>query len=234
MVYNWIKSIQSRLFVPVCVLCKGPGTADRDLCEDCLQELPTNTRACQRCALPLPPGAETLCGECQRDSPAYHAAVAPFQYAPPLDHLILGLKFQGKLQLSRLLGELMADHLARRADSRPELIVPVPLHPSRLRERGFNQALELARPIARRLGIALDYRCCERIRATAAQSQLRGKERRTNVKGAFRMIAPIAARHVAIVDDVVTTGHTVDELARVLVKSGVEKVEVWACARAVK
>lgn len=237
MVYNWLKVIRTRLFHHTCVLCQGPGIDGRDLCGGCLGDLPVNDRPCRRCAIPLPPGADhdALCGRCQRTPPAYHAAFAPFQYGPPLDHLLQELKFHGKLQFARLLGELMAEHrLAQRADPLPELLIPVPLHPARLRERGFNQALELARCAARRLGVPVDYRSSERIRATAAQSSLRRKERRANVKGAFRVSAPIAARHVAVVDDVITTGHTVDEMARVLVKAGVERVEVWACARAVK
>lgn len=236
MVYNWLKNIQAHLFRHTCVLCQGPGIGERDLCGSCLGDLPINDRPCRRCAIPLPPGADhdSLCGRCQRTPPAYHAAFAPFQYGPPLDHLLQGLKFHGKLQFARLLGELMAEHLAQRTDPLPELIIPVPLHPSRLRERGFNQALELARFAAKRLGVPVDYRSGERIRATAAQSSLRRKERRANVKGAFRVSVPIAARHVAVVDDVITTGHTVDEMARILVKAGVERVEVWACARAVK
>jgi len=113
----------------------------------------------------------------------------------------------------------------------PEIIIPVPLHRTRLRERGFNQALEIARPIARSLSIPVDYKSCERVRKTSAQSLLPAAERRKNIKGAFRVTRPIAARHVAILDDVMTTGHTVQELAATLRKAGVERIDVWVVAR---
>jgi ComF family protein len=131
-----------------------------------------------------------------------------------------------------LLGRLLAEHLRGREAPLPGLIVPVPLHRQRLRERGFNQALELARTVAAHLGVTLEPHCCTRVRATGAQTELTARERRTNVRGAFRMEAPLAARHVAILDDVVTTGSTVQEVARVLASAGAERIEVWACARA--
>ncbi|MEO6696465.1 MAG: phosphoribosyltransferase family protein, partial [Gammaproteobacteria bacterium] len=106
------------------------------------------------------------------------------------------------------------------------------LHRARLRQRGFNQSLEIARPLARRLNIPVDYQSCERVRNTSAQSLLPAGERHKNIKGAFRVTHPIAARHVAIVDDVMTTGHTVQELAATLRKSGVRRVDVWVLARA--
>ena len=234
MVNKCTKIVQSWFYPAVCVLCGAPGDGGLDLCTACRGDLPYNTTACSRCALPLAgnvaPGA--LCGQCLRHPPAYERTLAPFRYAPPLDYLLQRLKFNGKLVHARLLGTLMAEHLAQRLTLLPERIIPVPLHRARLAERGFNQALELARPIARRLGVALDYTSCERLRATAAQSQLPAAQRRANVRNAFRVNGDIAARHVAIVDDVVTTGNTVNELARALRKAGVKTVEIWACGRA--
>lgn len=157
-----------------------------------------------------------------------------WRYAWPADHLIQKLKFNAQLHLARLLGEHLAEHVARHVTQPPQVILPVPLHRTRLRARGFNQALELARPIARRLGIALDYRSGARVRATAAQSLLPAAQRRRNIKGAFQVTQPLAARHVAIVDDVMTTGHTVEEFASTLRKAGVEKIEVWVLARAAR
>ncbi len=106
----------------------------------------------------------------------------------------------------------------------------MPLHATRLRERGYNQALELARPISSRLDIPIDYQSCTRARATPAQSALSARERSANVKGAFQVSQPLTARHVAIIDDVMTTGHTADELARMLQKTGVERIDIWVCA----
>jgi len=219
-----------------CALCGAPGEVGLDLCRRCRAELPENATACARCALPLPAGASAVCGQCQRRAPPFDHALSPFRYDAPLDHLIHAVKFHARLNVAHLLGTLMADHLATILSldqhAAPELLIPVPLHRSRLRERGFNQALELTRPIAHRLRIPIDFTSCRRIRATPAQALVAAKARRRNVKGAFEVARYIEARHVALVDDVMTTGHTVGELAVTLCRAGVETVTVWACARA--
>ncbi len=144
-----------------------------------------------------------------------------------------GLKFRKDIRLARLLGGLMAQELLAQFVAPPgmDVIVPVPLHPARLRERGFNQALELARPLARQLCVPLDSRCAERVRATAPQSALPAKQRRRNIKGAFRVTAAVKGCRVAVVDDVMTTGHTVSEFAATLRRAGAVSVTVWVCAR---
>jgi len=211
------------------------------------------TSACYQCALPLHgldavPAAQgcasalgagtasPLCGRCLKEPPSYDHTLSVFQYAHPVDHLIHDLKFNRKLAIARLLGELMAQQLKKRARSisspLPQLIIPVPLHAARLRERGYNQATELARPIARALNIPIDYQHCQRQRATAIQSDLPASERSRNVKGVFSVAKKLPAHHVAIVDDVMTTGATVAEFATTLRSAGVEKIEVWVCARA--
>jgi ComF family protein len=228
-VNDWAKKLQHWFYPPACVLCSS-AVKEGDVCSGCAVELPYNAAACARCALPLPSAAE-LCGQCLQDLPSYDSAVSLFRYAYPADHLILRLKFQAQLHLARTLGELLAQHLKREMQMMPEIIIPVPLHRTRLRERGFNQALEIARPIARSLSIPVDYKSCERVRKTSAQSLLPAAERRKNIKGAFRVTRPIAARHVAILDDVMTTGHTVQELAATLRKAGVERIDVWVVAR---
>ncbi len=212
-------------------MCGAGGGSE--LCAGCERELPVNTSCCVRCAVPLPETkGELLCGPCTQQPPAYDRALSPLRYAYPADKLIQKLKFNAQLHLARLLGERLAEHVARHVAQPPQAIIPVPLHRSRLRERGFNQALELARPIARRLNIPLDYHSSARLRATAAQSLLPAAQRRRNIQGAFQITRPLAARHVAIVDDVMTTGHTVEEFAATLRKAGVEKIEVWVLARA--
>ncbi|MEW6352752.1 MAG: ComF family protein [Pseudomonadota bacterium] len=226
-----VKMIGQWLFPAACALCGG-AAAEHELCAACRAELPYNDTACPRCALPL--AVNALCGQCQVAPPPYDAAFSLLHYAAPVDQLVQRLKFSAKLNLARLLGELLAERLAQRAAPPPELIIPVPLHRARLRTRGFNQALEIARPIARRLRIPLDYRNCTRVRATAVQSTLPAKQRAKNVKGAFRVLKPIAARHVALVDDVMTTGSTLHECATALRAAGVATIEVWTCARAVK
>jgi ComF family protein len=129
------------------------------------------------------------------------------------------------------MAELLLAYIEQEMDEPPQLLIPVPLHPGRLRERGYNQALELARPLSRRLAIPLDYLSCRRTRPTQAQSELPMKERRKNVRGAFQVKGEIPARHVALIDDVVTTGSTVTELTRLLKRHGVRRVQVWTLAR---
>lgn len=233
MVYNWILSVQYALYPPRCLLCGARGDGQRDLCAGCAAGLPRAARACPVCALPLPAeAAETPCGRCQRHPPPFAAMRAALLYAPPVDRLVQGLKFGGRLSHARLLGELLAEHLAGCVGPRPELLVPVPLHPRRQRARGFNQALELARPVARQLGLELVPAACRRRRDTAAQSDLDAATRRRNVRGAFAVDAAVAGRRVALLDDVVTTGHTVGALARALAAAGAARVEVWCVARA--
>jgi len=141
------------------------------------------------------------------------------------------LKFQGRLAFARLLGGLLDKSIAERTQPLPECLLPVPLHPSRLRERGFNQALEIARSAAGPLGLTVLPDSLRRIRATVPQTHLDGAARCHNVRGAFAVYRPIKARHVAVLDDVVTTGSTTNELARLLRAAGVAEIEVWAGAR---
>ncbi len=231
MVNKWANSIQSALFPSRCVLCGDPGTRELDLCYGCLSDLPRNRHSCHTCALPLPAdSSEWQCGACQKKAPAHDSCFAPLHYHYPVDHLLTQLKFHQKLVHARLLGTLMARWLTQ--PTQPELLVPVPLHPARLRERGFNQALELARPIAKRLKLPIDTQICQRVIATTAQSGLHTEQRRKNVRNAFRVVGDLCAKHVVIIDDVVTTGHTVNEMAQALRQAGAEHIDVWACARA--
>ena len=185
------------------------------------------------CAEPLPgaSGAPRICGACLADPPPFDSSFVPFRYAYPLDHLVQGLKFRNELACGRVLGELFARCLVARGAPLPEVIVPVPLALRRYRQRGYNQASELALSIRRITGAAVRSDIAVRQRETAEQAGLDRKARRRNVTGAFAIAAPLQARHVAILDDVVTTGSTVRELAKVLRCSGVERLEVWAIAR---
>lgn len=228
MVYQWTKKLQSLLFPPTCLLCGALGDGDRDLCGGCLRDLPLNTPSCRRCALPLGAATVAPCGDCQRRPPAFDAARAAYLYDYPLDYLIKALKYQGRLSVARLLGEVLAETLAD--EPRPDCIIPIPLHPSRLRQRGFNQSVELARPVARRLGVPVVVDCLRRLRPTLPQVGQDARERRANLRGAFGVHGAPPPR-VALLDDVVTTGSTVDEAARTLRAAGVEEIWVWAVAR---
>ncbi|MCW8972512.1 MAG: phosphoribosyltransferase family protein [Gammaproteobacteria bacterium] len=148
-----------------------------------------------------------------------------------MDHLLQRLKFNHRLELAPLLGGLMAEAVQEVAGTLPELLLPVPLSPARIGERGYNQALELARIVSSRLATPLDWQHCQRVRHTVAQTSLKRDERQSNLRGAFAVRGELPS-HVAIIDDVVTTGATVSEFAKTLRQAGVREVEVWACARA--
>jgi len=227
-VYNWLKIVLSAFLPQPCRLCGAAGDRDRCLCDGCARDLPILGPACPRCALPLSADAP-LCGRCLRRPPPFDAALAPLRYAAPVDTLVHEFKFRGRLASGRLLAELMADAVAERP--RPQLLLPVPLHPRRLRERGFNQAHELARLLGRRLGIPVDGELVRRMRDTPPQHELPAKARRANIRRAFALAHPPPA-HVAVVDDVMTTGQTVAEIARLLKRAGARRVEVWVAARA--
>ena len=233
MVYKYTQWLQSILFPPQCRLCGiATGTALR-LCSQCLAESPWIRNACTQCSIPLPLQAQdSHCGHCQKLPPACDATAALFHYRPPVDYLIKQLKFASELGIVPLLAALLSARMATRAATLPSLLVPVPLHPTRLRERGFNQATELARRVGRELGIRSDHRLCRRNRDTRPQSLLSPNARRLNLRNAFSMQGRRVARQVAIIDYVMTTCHTSNELARVLKKAGAERVEVWVIARA--
>lgn len=221
--------LHEALFPWRCLLCGSPGAEGADLCTPCAREMPRNRHACERCALPLPVGA-ALCGQCQRRPPPWDAAWAPFRYGWPLDRLETRFKFGADLAAGRVLAELWQREPAP-AD-RPDLIVPVPLHRRRLRHRGYNQAWELARPLAAALGVPMRQGVLERIRGTSAQTELDRVARRRNVRGAFRLRTDALPNHVVLLDDVMTTGATLAECTRVLRRAGAKRVDVWALARA--
>ena len=223
--------VLSRWLLPLrCLLCGAPGADGVDLCAACVAELPRNRSCCARCALPLPVSA-ALCGACQRHAPPWDAAWAPFRYGWPLDRLESRFKFGRDLAAGRALATLWQRESMPL--SKPALLLPVPLHRARLRQRGYNQALELARPMARGFGLPLRHDVLQRLKATDAQTELDAATRRRNVRGAFAVHAGVALpAHVAILDDVMTTGATLAECARVLKRAGVARVDVWALARA--
>jgi len=217
-----------------CVLCgrRDPHSGYTGLCLDCHGELPAIRRPCHRCGLPLPDAPRIgVCGRCQANPPPYGRCVAPLAYTPPVPQLIGGLKYGHRLHYARVLGELLAVHLAHRHAPLPELILPVPLHAGRIRERGFNQALEIALAAGKRLRIRVDRTRLRRTRPTLPQTGLDRRSRLQNLKEAFELGDGPAASHVAVLDDVVTTGATVGTIAKVLHRAGIPEVSVWAIAR---
>ena len=217
-----------------CLLCAAHVPAGKELCPACERSLPRTEWACPRCAAH---GAAmeiegVPCGECQTHPPVYVSARAAFRYASPVDKLIQHLKYHDRLELSRLLGGYLANHLQALNDPLPDVVVPVPLHSSRLRERGYNQSLEIARFVAQALELPINWKDAQRIRPTMPQTELPREQRRKNVRGAFMTSGAFAGRRVAIVDDVMTSGHTANALAESLLRSGAVEVRVWVVARA--
>ena len=216
------------LLAPRCLLCGEVAGGERDLCGACAAELPWSGHACARCALPLhEPGT---CGPCLRRPPPLAATHAAFVYGFPLDRLLPRFKFHDDLAAGRLLSQLMADAL--RGLPPPDALVPVPLHRARLRSRGYDQALELAKPLARTLRIPLLADALVRRRETRPQSELDAVARQRNLRGAFEVRGNQALPgHVVLVDDVMTTGATLHAAATMLRRAGVQRVDAWVCAR---
>jgi len=222
------RRLTALVFGGACFLCRG--AADGLLCPACDADLPRlRGPLCPRCALATPAGE--VCGRCLARAPHYDATVAALAYRFPADVLVHALKFQGELALAPLLGELLAAAVAAAPPGRVDAVVPVPLSPRRLAARGANQAMELARPAARAAGARLDPDLCERVRDTPAQVGLPHDERAANVRGAFACPRLAAGLSIAIVDDVMTTGATLEEIARELKAAGAERVVNWVVAR---
>lgn len=222
-----------------CALC-GAGSDDT-LCAACVDQFFGTAAAvprCHCCANPVVASA-TLCGHCIASRPAFDRTVVACDYTLPVDQLVLQLKFGHRLALAALMARRLAVVTAAAAaespGALPDLLCPVPLGPRRLAQRGYNQALEIARPLARSLGVALHARLVARIRETAAQSSVAPEDRRANIAGAFAVPAPALAlvrgRHIGVVDDVMTSGGTLDEMAATLKRHGAARVSNLVFAR---
>jgi ComF family protein len=224
-----VQSAANALLPQDCFLCAAPA-GDRLLCAACVAGLPRLTpERCPVCALPTPGSA--VCGACLKQAPHFDATRAVFRYEFPLDRLIQSLKYAHRLAGADFLGRELAQSPV---PFQPDLILPVPLSPARLAERGFNQAVELARPLARALGVSLETSRVHRRRDTAPQASLPWTERKQNIRHAFECELDLTGKTVLVVDDVMTTGATLDELARTLKAHGAARVENCVLARALK
>lgn len=211
-----------------CLLCGI--AAQQDFCEPCYHDLPQlPAHRCPICLWPVPT-AET-CGACLRKPPAFTRTIAALRYTFPADALIHALKYQSNLAIAPILANLLITRL-KTTPEMPDIIMPMPLHPIRLRERGFNQAMEISRHIAKQMGIALLPDSCSRVKHTPPQTGLPWKERQKNIRKAFSCKMDLSDKHVALVDDVMTTGASLNELAKALRKRGAAEISNWVIARA--
>ncbi|MBV4493518.1 ComF family protein [Pseudomonas oryzicola] len=219
-----------------CLLCDERAEQPYPLCVACEQELPWLDEQCLRCALPMPMAGLT-CAQCGRRTPAFERVVALWHFGFPVDTLVSRFKHKRQWPLGRLMAQMLGHGLLHRFAeglARPDLLLPVPLARRRLRERGFNQAGMLARWLSAQLGIRCDERLLARPRETPAQQQLDARARRRNLRQAFAVAGGLADRHVAVVDDVLTTGATAQAVAEVLRKAGARRVDVYCLARTPK
>ncbi len=215
-----------------CLLCGHFTQQSSHFCSACYADLPKLPPHCQRCLRALPAGK--VCGACLSQPPPFDHIHALFPYQGPIIQLIIQLKFQQQLAHARAFADLFITAIRDTwyvDKPLPDIILPLPLHPTRLRERGFNQAVEIAKPIASALQLPLDRDGMKRIKATLAQSTLSAKERRSNVNGAFATTVDYSGLSIALLDDVITTGHTVSEISRVLKQHGAKHIVLWCSAR---
>lgn len=231
-VYNWLKNKQT------CLLCDEAADAALAICTSCEAELPWLGGHCQVCALPLP-SQGLVCGDCLKKPPSFSKVEVPWRYAFPIDSLITRFKHQAKWPLGRLLGELLSHHLLHAFDeglSKPDLLLPVPLANKRQRQRGFNQAGLLCEWLSPLLQVPLQAHWLQRVIDTPAQQQLDAATRKRNLRKAFALTpgSAVSGLHVALVDDVLTTGATAESLARLLKKAGAARVDVYCLARTPK
>lgn len=232
-VYIWLKNVQS------CLVCDEATESADCVCNVCETELPWLMEQCEACALPLPMDG-LVCGQCLQQPPAFKQVIAPWTYSFPIDSLISRFKHQARWPFGQMLARQLGRHLQHRYENtgltRPDCLLPVPMARKRLRERGYNQALMLARWLSEDLTINHDEDMLLRPHETVAQQALDAKTRKRNLLNAFALApdAQVQGRHFALVDDVLTTGATAHSLARLLLNAGARQVDVYCLARTPK
>lgn len=231
-VYIWLKGEQ------ICLLCDERTDSPHAICTACESDLPWLIDSCERCALPMPMSGLT-CAQCTRHSPTFNDVIVPWLYDFPIDALVTRFKHQGKWPLGRMMAELLAQTLQHRFDeglSQPDVMIPVPLASKRLRQRGYNQAAMLANWLSSLLRLPVDERLIKRVKDTPAQQGLGAKARKRNLREAFVLVKPegVMGKHIALIDDVLTTGSTAETIARLLMRAGARAVDVYCLARTPK
>ncbi|MEE2731043.1 MAG: ComF family protein [Pseudomonadota bacterium] len=223
-----------------CLLCHGLTHPKQDLCHSCRHDLPWNQHHCERCGEPWPTPFQGLCQPCVSEEPYFDQCFAPFRYGFPIDQLILQGKGGKRAELLFTLGRLLAEALVQHRIPLPDAIIPVPLHPHKQQKRGYNQAGVLAQVVGRTLAVPVRHDLLLKIREPGDQKSLSRSGRQHNIQRAFRVqrsqlkICTPPLRHIVLLDDVITTGSTINQLAKQLRSSGVERVDGWALARAAK
>lgn len=237
---NWLKfnqklnpsTILHTLFPQKCILCAVATNSMKSLCQDCISNLPlAPSVSCPQCGITT---TGEVCGRCLKNPPHFDSTLALFTYAFPVDAILQHYKYNNALYLGELFGTLLSESIFNTAC---DVIMPMPLHSKRLQDRGFNQSLEVAKILAKQLDIPLDQTSCTRIKDTAPQASLPLGDRLKNMRNAFdikpnQLPHQIKGKHIVIIDDVMTTGSSLNELAKTLKAAGAKRVDCWVIARA--
>jgi ComF family protein len=210
-----------------CVFC-GISAPD-DICAGCASDLPLITQSCRHCGIPLP--HENVCGDCLIAPPAFSRCIAALSYQPPISHLVGSFKYQGNFNHGRILSRLLIGRLQCEATQAISALIPVPLHWRRRWQRGFNQSEIIADELSRALRLPMQTQWLRKARSGTPQQHLDAEARRRNLRDAFACDRDMTDMHLAVIDDVVTTGATANEIARILSDRGAASVQIWALAR---
>jgi ComF family protein len=224
---QWLKQLR---LPHHCLLCSTSHHGSDAICAHCLDCFKPTLYSCSYCALPLPAGQFLVCGQCIQKKPDFDKVIAPYPFEEPLRSLLHEFKYHQGLYLISFLAKLILSHLPKEA-LKTDCLIPVPIHPQKLQQRGFNQAAELTKYLARELHLPYDLHVCKKILHTTPQAELNAEQRRSNLRHAF-MTSPMPYQHVTIIDDLLTTGSTANALAKSLKIRDVQQVNVWCCARA--
>lgn len=227
-----ITSIAQSFRLPaICFVCNQYHHGNTAVCNHCYRLLTPLSSCCRHCAMPLPDMTFAVCGQCLRKKPAIDLVLTAYRFEEPLRTLLHEFKYRQGLYLSTFMTQLMLDALPF-APYRPHCLMPIPMHRLRIQQRGFNHAAYLAKKLARQLNIPYDASYCKKIRHTPSQAGLSFKQRQKNIEQAFSIkIRPSTYQHVTLIDDLLTTGSTANELAKTLKNGGIARVDLWCCAR---
>lgn len=221
--------IKKFLFRPSrhCMLC-GTFTS-KDICLHCNSDLPRIESSCQHCGIPLL--HDGLCGDCLIAPPMFSRCIAALRYEPPISHLVGAFKYQSNFNHGRILSQLLIERLRQEDTQSIAALIPVPLHWRRRWQRGFNQTEIIADELSRALQLPMQTRWLRKIRSGTPQQHLDAEARHSNLRDAFACKRDLTNLHLAVIDDVVTTGATANAIARILRKRGAASVQIWALAR---
>jgi len=220
----------SRIILSRCALCHALQAETQSLCRSCLKDLPCIESSCHICGMPL--SSSDTCGSCIILPTVLDKTICAYRYAYPLDLLIKRYKYKQKMDLILPLVSVLSEKILANSEALPEVIVPVPLHFNRLFKRGFNQSLEISKILSRIINVPVDNNLIARVRDTTPQFKLTSKQRKSNLKGAFKITTGRTYQSLAIVDDIITSGATGDEIAQLFHRSGIKQIQLWALARA--